>query len=268
MSFAVVKPVLKVGRTSRRIQRLAFWEGVAAAILVASIFHPSLWSPWLLPAGGLLVLYGLRKAQLFFRMRRAARQTRLEQQFLRQPLDAAHLRECLYRQDHLWRESLVLRALRSILQRPLPAQFAASEKKQRLRRQLRRSLRPLRLMRYNLDWAAYAAALGMGAWLHPSSLNPAVAGATVLVVLLEGGQAVLQWQLRQQHEAMLDTLGDWLLARDFRRTLRAVARSGYTHHPLYQARSWFAGNGAESGESAPTETSAGFVGSKNKSAQG
>lgn len=246
MSFDVIKPVLQVCRVHRYLQRITFWTSVWAFVLLAALFHPAFESRPLLPVGGLLLIYGLRKTYLFFQTRRALRQSRLEVQFLRQRWEPRALQQCLYRTDHFWHQSLILRALRSILAHPLPAQLAEPEVKRRLQRSFRKALRPLRLPQLNLDGVLYLAALGTWLALHEPGQTSIwqyglIAGATTLVGVLEALQAHRQWLLRSHNRAMRDALCQWVRAKRFHAALRTIEQPEYTHSILYQARPWFNG---------------------------
>lgn len=96
---------------------------------------------WLV--GGAIALYAGRKIAQFVRTDRALKQIRLEERFFRQQMDGATLLRCIRRSEHLWDDSVTLRALRGMAARPLPRILSEEEKTRRLAQNFHAHMRPL-----------------------------------------------------------------------------------------------------------------------------
>ena len=240
MSFAVVKPVIQLRETYRRFMWIALTGGLLAAGLSSLLFYPSYSTQRAVLLGPLLLVYVLRKGYLWQRGRQAVRQLRLEEQFLRQGLEPAQLRQCLYGYDHLWSRSLTLQGLQSILDNPLPRLLRPQEKKKRIRTQYHRVLLPLRLPAFNLDLTLCL--LFFGTWLFlvgPQNLSLLSAAAPLLMLTVEGLQAVFQRRLHAAFDHAEQSLCHWTLAHRFDEMLSTMRNQLYIHRSLYQVRPWF-----------------------------
>ena len=241
MSFTVVKPVIQLRETYRRLMWIALTGSLLTAGLSGLLFYPSYSTQRAALLGPLLLVYVLRKGYLWQRGRRAVRQLRLEEQFLRQGLEPAQLRQCLYGYDHLWSRSLTLQGLQSILASPLPRLLLPQEKKSRILAQYHRVLLPLHLPSFNVDLLLYA--LFSGIWLFltgPQNLSLLPAAALLLMLAVEGLQALLQRRLHAAFDHAEQSLCHWTLAHRFDDMLSTMRNQLYIHRSLYQVRPWFA----------------------------
>ncbi len=213
--------------------------GIVLALLLAGILllvrqtqpHGTLLG---LGAGGLALLYGVQAWQARRRVQRAA----LEAHLLAQPLDAPTLAACLGRGDHLWGQSLVVRALRVAGAQPPLGRLRPDEHLRRLHGLFRRFMAPLRptLLRPNLLGVAALLAL----WMHGTL--PDTSGLGYGVVLMAGllaleilaGRTV--WQAQDALDGLTLGLADWMLGQadlPF-----APSPPPYRHQRLYLDQPW------------------------------
>ena len=219
---------------------IALTGGLLATGLSSLLFYPSYSAQRAMMLGPLLLVYVLRKGYLWQRSRQAVRQLRLEEQFLRQGLEPAQLRQCLYGYDHLWSRSLTLQGLQSILASPLPRLLLPQEKKNRILTQYHRVLLPLRLPVLNVDLTLYL--LFFGIWLFlvgPQNLSLLPTAAALLMLVAEGMQALFQSRLHTAFDHAEQSLCHWTLAHRFDDMLSTMRNQLYIHRSLYQVRPWF-----------------------------
>ncbi len=239
MSHALSTHVVALRRQIRRLQRVVASGtlatlGASAALLTTPRAG---WMSFVL----LLALAGYlqRKVRQVIRAHRAVKQLRLEEQFVRHGPAPAEVLTCVRRRNHLWTQSLTLKALKELLS-PSPRVLNGDTRRQ-VRRQYRRSFGALRPARVPVDLLWFCGLLGGWFVAVPEALfqqpPPALLlGAALLlpVLLAEVLQAVLQADLRDGFDDFTALLSDWTMAREFEATLQAARRKHYRHTPLYR----------------------------------
>ncbi len=229
-------------RQIRRLQQITV-AGTLATLAASAVLLTTpevLWLRVLL----LLALVGYlhRKLRQIYWAHRAVKQLRLEEHFVRHGPTPEEVLTCVRRRNHLWTQSLTLKALKSLLAPASEEALRVGEKGKHVRRQYRRSFGALCPSRVPVDLVWCVGLLLLWLWSAPQALPQAMSpllalGAAAMLVLLltEVVQTVLRADLRDGFEAFTTLLSDWTLARRFEETLQAARQKHYRHTPLYRA---------------------------------
>jgi len=187
-----------------------------------------------------LVGYLQRKIGQVVRARRAVKQLRLEEQFVRHLPAPTQVLTCMHRPDHLWAHSLTLKALKALFANPPVPRLSVEDKPRFVRRHYIRSFTPLWPSRIPVDLLWFSALGLFWLWVVPEALLQApssdvLASAGLLLIILgaEALQIVLQADLRGGLEHLATLLSDWTLAQDF--PLDMVREKPYRHTSLYRS---------------------------------
>ena len=240
MSRRIVAHLAALRHQIRRIEQATIVGTVAlvpcaAILMMTSGMH---WSSLVL----LLVLVGYlrRKVGQIVRARRAVKQLRLEEQFVRHRPAPKHVLTCTRRPNHLWAQSLTLKGLKALFANPPARRLPVEDKQRYIRRHYIRSFNPLWPSRIPVDLLWFSALGLFWLWVVPEALLQApssgvLAGVGLLLVILgaEALQIVLQADLRGGFEHLATLLSDWTLAQPF--TLHMVREKPYRHTSLYRS---------------------------------
>lgn len=192
----------------------------------------------------LLVLLGYlrRKIGRITRARKAIKQLRLEEQFVRYCPVPKHLLTCTRRPNHLWTHSLALKSLKTLLANPPTRRLPVEDKHDYVRRHYVRSFHSLSPSPIPVDLLWFSALGLLWLWILPETLLQApspdvLTGAGLLLVILvaEIIQVVLQADLRGGFEHLATLLSDWTLAEPLEETLHTVREQSYRHTSLYRS---------------------------------
>lgn len=211
--------------------------GVAAVCMMA-VGSTSTWpSPVLL-----VLLTGLLVSKIwqFMRNDRALKQIRLEERFLRQPLDPDLLRRCLSRSEHVWDDSCTLRGLRAVLVKPLPRLMPQREKIEFVRRKYHRVHQRLLPTRAQLGVIVPLFVLAHIVSDSTLAARPSIAVVVVLALAaLEVAQLRTTWLLHGRFRQYENALSRWTLSRPEFQNILAPPVKSYRHDLLYRAAPLF-----------------------------
>ena len=191
----------------------------------------------------ILIGYTHRKLRQVFWARRAVKQLRLEEQFLRHGPTPEQVLTCTRRYDHLWTQSLTLKGLKTLFERPQGASLPGSTPQNPLDDPYTRAFKTLRPSPWPgaLIWFA---ALSLGwLWVVPDALlhdmPPLIfTGLTLLLLILvaEVVQQILCADLSDGFDHFLTLLNAWAHTHAFDTAFDTVREKPYRHTALY--RSW------------------------------
>lgn len=240
MSRRMLAHIAALRHQVRRIQRTALF-GVVTIVPCAVLLLSTTQIGWLslvllfLTAG-----YVQRKIRRLLWARRSLQQLRLEDQFVRHSPTSVHIRTCTRRFNHLWKNSLTLNGLKTIL-KDKPSDTSPSEvKHQHIRQHFMRSYEALRPARLPADliWFTTLGLLWIG--LVPATLThtmtpPMFLGTTLLFLILvaEVLQAILSSDFRGGLGHFVTLLSEWTLIHAFKDLFGATRDKPYRHTRLY-----------------------------------
>lgn len=261
MSRPLFAHVAAMRHQIRRIRRTTVLGTVAmlpcAALLLATT--PANWL--ILPLVLALAGYLQRKVRRVFWARRALKQLRLEEQFLRHSPKTAHVLTCLRRYNHLWTQSLTLKSLKALAKdRPSPA-LPTSTKQAHIYWHFTRSFKPLRPAHLPADLVWFIAVGLLWLWFVPEAVlsimpAPVFAGLALLLLILtaEVIQFILSADLRDSFIPFATLLSAWTLTHDYETAFETVDEKPYRHTALY--RSWIYASNSTGWETTKTGTHA------------
>ena len=221
--------------------RLRIFNLIAAGLAATGIVVVGSTATWVSTVS-VLLFTGLLASKIwqFMRNDRAIKQFRLEERFLKQPLDTALLKRCLNRAEHIWDDSCTLRGLRAVLVKQLPRLMPQQEKVEAVRRKFHRVYRRLLPTRAQLG---IVVPLFLAAHLAADSTlaaHPSIAAGVVLVlVLIEVLSIRTTWQLHDRFSQYEEALSRWALAQTELRNERPHRVKQYRHDLLYRAAPLF-----------------------------
>ena len=222
--------------------------GTSAALGMLPLLYILPMPPWQRVAlAGLCLLYLGSKGYRLHTGWQAVRQLRLEGCFIGHSFEDHQLRGCLQRRGHLWTHSYTVRALRRLMERPLPTLLLPDDnKRERVQQEYLHALAPVCPWSLRLE-LPLSVLLGGGLFAVLASNVGTLAagplwagGATALLMLgAEGFQARCHYRARRAFGQLTRALAEWTLARSVHDVLRP-SQPAYRHRPLYRAPAWFA----------------------------
>lgn len=204
----------------------------------------------------LLVLFVAQQLRIARYTLTARRQLMLDHEFLETPPPTPLLEECLTRDDHLWRHSLVLEALRAVRQQPPSRLLVLKEKRRHLQRHVTQAFAPLRKHRFPVEGLLLLGPLGVGMAAFPSSILPFPLLTLSTFVLVFLGLQITRLLLRRKLARTLVSVEklatDWMLRHNLTTAQPTERLKPYVHNVLYQSRPWFARQNAKPPSARPS----------------
>lgn len=240
MPAPVVLHIAALQAQFRKVRMVAF-IACSVTLVAGLVLYRPLQPDWLQVVFFIAVLfYALRKGLLSFRTHQAVKQLRLEQQFVQHGPSPLHITPCLRHRQHLWHNSMIMKALESFLARPsifIDERTKTHHLQERFQDSIH-SLRPVQIPT-DLIWLFSILMLWLGA--VPGSLaqtSPlsilAALGLFVALLLAELYQTVLCFGLHDGFSDLVHHLTRWTLARKFEEKMLSPTRK-YRHVLLYRA---------------------------------
>lgn len=227
----------RIGRYIRTIRATNLAQAAITATALPIVFVYASQNRALLAMA--ILLYGWLKIRQYIRTDRSAKQIRLEERFYRQQMDGPTLRRCADRSDHLWDDSLALRAVRGFVSQPPPRILSSYVKIGRLAREFSVHLGTL-VPRVFSPAALIPAAIVVWLLVGFSTADaPRWMSMSIAALVIVGGLEILQIRVVRRTRVLVDhvthALGSWafdLLGDD---PGESTPSPSYRHELLYRA---------------------------------
>lgn len=198
-------------------------------------------------------LYAGRKVMQLLGARAALKQISMEEHFLKYGSSGRRVQKCVEHEDHLWKKSRVVDALKRISTNRLPTTLMIDEKRTRIYRRFRHAFRFM-LPRFVVVDMGLVAAIVVGLVAAPIltvDLGAVMFQSGFLALAVAGAVEISRWAVNRQLAETLDrwfnALSEWTIREGFERL--HLQAGPYSHRLLYFTQPWFA-DGSEDEENA------------------